>query len=151
MEETYGGRTIKRDVDGKITSASLSPETASEMGKVRWAKPRAETKETLLQEAGYERPEDAPEHLRVLADIASSKRSGAVAALRDFMRLTRRIEPEMAPEEPDIRLEMSDEAVKYIRLVTWFTNPEDVAAIRQALAEYDARQSSESAESTGKP
>ena len=99
QEEHYEGRTIVRDTDGKIRSTRISPETASEMGKKRWSKPRAETSGTLLQEAGFENPEDAPEHLRVLADIASSGRSGAVAALRDILRLTRRNEQYEPPKE----------------------------------------------------
>jgi hypothetical protein len=151
QEEHYRGRTIVRNTEGKIVSAALSPKTASEMGKIRWAKPRAETKESLLQEAGYENPEDAPEHLRVLADIASSKRSGAVAALRDFLRLTHR-EPKYEEQaEPPAKLDMSDEAVKYLRLLTWFENEEYVEMIRQALADYDARQSRSRAGCVGKP
>ena len=82
-------RIVERDENGKIRKTKLTSEEAAEMGRVRWAGPRKETQETLLQEAGYDDPKDAPEHLRVLASIASSQRSGAVAAMRDFLRLTR--------------------------------------------------------------
>jgi len=82
-------RIQKRDSSGKIRETKLTHEQASEMGKARWSKPHKETQETLLQEAGYDDPQDAPEHLRVLASIAASERTGSVAALRDFLRLTR--------------------------------------------------------------
>ena len=82
------GRKHTRDEQGRFTSTELSSEEAAEMARLRWSKPRQESRETLLAEAGYENEEDAPEHLRVLADIATSGRSGAVAAMRDFLRLT---------------------------------------------------------------
>ena len=86
------GRIVKRDPStGRILKTELTPEQASEMGKRRWEKGRQSTRTTLLEEAGYPNSDDAPEHLTLLAEIASSGRSGAVAALRDFLRLTRPI------------------------------------------------------------
>ena len=58
-------------------------ETASAMNKRRWEKGREVTVESLLREAGYD-PDEAPEHLKILAKLASGGRSGAVSALRDF-------------------------------------------------------------------
>jgi hypothetical protein len=76
------------------------------MARARWAKPRQETKEQLLLEAGYKNVNDAPEHLRVLAEIAASGRSGGVVALRDFLRLTDRYIEDKG--ETPIKLEYGD-------------------------------------------
>jgi hypothetical protein len=59
------------------------------------AKARDTTSSQLLAEAGFNDTNQAPEHLRLLSELASSGRSGAVAALRDFRKLTQpeRIEP----------------------------------------------------------
>ena len=83
------GRSVVRDPEtGKFVSASLDSETAREMGKRSHAKNRSETAGALLAEAGFDEDNQAPEHLKVLARLATDGRSGAVAALRDFRRLT---------------------------------------------------------------
>lgn len=83
------GNTItRRDEQGRIVEKELDKETASAMGKRRWAKGREGTASTLLQEAGYDGDNTAPEHLKVLAEIAASKAAGSVAAMRDFLKLT---------------------------------------------------------------
>ena len=81
------GKRIVRDEYGRFQSVELDSETARAMGKRAYKRQKENTSSTLLAEAGY-RETDAPEHLRLLSQIASSKRSGAVPALRDFRRLT---------------------------------------------------------------
>ena len=95
-----GNKITKRDPEtGRILPGGkiLSSEEASEMGKKRWDKPIKESRDTLLQEAGYSNPEEAPEHLKVLAEMAVSQKSGSVAALRDFRKLNR-IDREITPD-----------------------------------------------------
>lgn len=86
-EELRPGLEVERGEDGQFKRVRLSPERAAAMGRMNRQPLHAETSGDLLTEAGYTDPSDAPEHLRLLAEIASSKRSGAVPALRDFRRL----------------------------------------------------------------
>lgn len=81
----------KRNPDGTIAKKELSSEEASAMGKRRWEKGKEDSAESLLAEAGYTDEHPAPEHLKVLAEIAASKSAGAVAAMRDFLKLTARV------------------------------------------------------------
>ena len=86
-EESYEGRTIERDASGKFVKASLDPETARAMSAQAQIKKKSKTIGNLLEEAGYTDENEAPKHLKILAEIAASKKSGAVSALRDFRRL----------------------------------------------------------------
>jgi hypothetical protein len=88
---TEGDRITKRDEFGRILPGGkeLSSDRARELVKKRWEKPIQQSLSTLLLEAGYSDPEEAPEHIKVLAEIAVSQRSGSVAALRDFRKLAR--------------------------------------------------------------
>jgi len=91
LESMGEGRKIVRGVDGRIERMVLTSEAASSMAKSRFAKGRdnTTTSSQLLAEAGFNNTNQAPEHLRLLSELASSGRSGAVPALRDFRRLTR--------------------------------------------------------------
>lgn len=83
-----GRSTIRDPATGRFVKASLEPETAAEMGRISHGKKRGTKANKLLQEAGYTDDNPAPEHLQVLAEYAVGGKSGAVAALRDFRRLT---------------------------------------------------------------
>jgi hypothetical protein len=91
-EQTGDGRQVRRDTDGRIIDSRLDPETARAMqagrGKNR-NKQHQEDINQLLVEAGYTNPDDAPAHLRQLASMAASGRSGSVSALVAFIRHTR--------------------------------------------------------------
>ena len=92
--ETLGdGKKVIRDEYGRFVKVELDSETAAAMGRRAYQRKKETTASTLLEEAGYANESDAPEHLKILAQIASSKRSGAVAAMRDFLRLTQNWEP----------------------------------------------------------
>lgn len=86
---------IERDSFGRITSNEIGTERAREMAKARWEKAdgrKIESAGTLLEQAGYGTPEEAPEHLRLLARLASSEKAGSVAALSAFLKLTGKAE-----------------------------------------------------------
>jgi len=78
---------LERDDQGRIVRKELSSEEASELGRLKHSKPRAASRDMLLQQAGYT-AENAPEHLKVLAELASQQRSGSVPALNAFLKLT---------------------------------------------------------------
>lgn len=95
-EEMAPGRKVKRDVDGKIVAHKLDPETAREMsqGRTRNKATRHQADvDQLLIEAGYDPPESAPQHLKNLAQMATSGRSGAVSAITRFIAETRKDRP----------------------------------------------------------
>ncbi|GAG93705.1 unnamed protein product [marine sediment metagenome] len=87
-ETLSDGKRITRDEFGRFQTVELSSEAASKMARSKLPnKARDTTSEQLLREAGFA-PGTEPEHLKILAQIASSRRSGAVPALRDFRKLT---------------------------------------------------------------
>jgi hypothetical protein len=89
VEHLSDGKRITRDEFGRFEKVELDSSTARAMAKARAPNvSRDTTSTTLLEEAGYSDLAQAPEHLRLLAQIASSRRSGAVPALRDFRKLT---------------------------------------------------------------
>ena len=85
--ENLDGRRIVRNELGQFVKVELDPETARAMSERATEIRRTDGSKQLLQEAGY-KPGTEPEHLRLLAQIASSKRTGSVAALRDFRKIT---------------------------------------------------------------
>jgi hypothetical protein len=91
-EQAGDGRQIKRDVDGQIIDTRLSSDAARQMQAGRSKNRNRQHQEDiseLLAEAGYANPEDAPAHLKQLASMAASGRSGSVSALVAFIRHTR--------------------------------------------------------------
>jgi len=92
----------KRGIDGKFVKGGVNLSSAEAAAMGSKAHKTATIKGTLLEEAGYSSPEDAPEHLRVLAEIAASKRSGAVPAMRDFLRLTARYVEDPTTKMPTV-------------------------------------------------
>lgn len=88
--------TDKRDERGRFVKGGkkLSSEEARDMQKKRWSKAKEDSTESLLADAGYTDEHQPPEHLKVLAEIAASKGSGSVPAMRDFLKLT--VKPEVA-------------------------------------------------------
>ena len=95
-----GNKITKRDPEtGRILPGGkiLSSESARELGQRRHQKPIDESRDTLLKESGYSNPKEAPEHLKVLAELAVTQKSGSVAALRDFRKLNR-IDREYTPD-----------------------------------------------------
>jgi hypothetical protein len=91
-EDAGDGRQVKRDIDGRIIETRLSSETARAMGagnsRNRNRKHQQDISD-LLVEAGYPNPDEAPTHLKTLAAMAVSGRSGSVSALVQFIRHTR--------------------------------------------------------------
>jgi hypothetical protein len=89
MEEVVPGLSARRDEAGRFKETRLSSERAREM-KLASGKTAREAKElnaaAILADAGVDW-DSAPEHLRVLARIASGQSSGAVSALKDLRRL----------------------------------------------------------------
>ena len=73
---------------GQYIKKILSSEQARAMQKRRYEKPIEDTAESLLSEAGYSLDNPAPEHIKVLVDIAVSKKGNSVAAMREVLRLT---------------------------------------------------------------
>jgi hypothetical protein len=98
-ETLSDGKVVTRNDSGQFTSVQLTSEQARVMAKGGTSnKAINTTSTTLLEEAGYSDPEQAPEHLRLLSEIAASKRSSAVSALRDFRKLTQPERSEPAPQ-----------------------------------------------------
>ena len=95
MEEVYNGKRITRNEKGQFVKVELDREKAQEMQVKSTLAQKNAGSEQLLQEAGYE-PGTAPEHLKVLAQIAASKRSGSVGALRDFRAITQGVQQEQS-------------------------------------------------------
>lgn len=62
------------------------------MGKLGNTVKKGESADELLRQAGYDPPGDAPEHLQLLAKMGAGRGAGAVAALRDFVKLTKQSE-----------------------------------------------------------
>ena len=116
-ETLSDGKVITRDEYGRFQSVELSSEVARSMAKSKHPNKLQNTNATtLLQEAGYTNESDAPEHLRLLAQIASSKRSGAVPALRDFRRLTRVEASEPAAADKRLVAELIGGSDEYIKV-----------------------------------
>lgn len=59
------------------------------MAARRWEKPVEENLTGLLEEAGYDDANPAPTLVRLMGEQIARGGSGAVAAAREFMRLTR--------------------------------------------------------------
>jgi len=78
---------IRDSKTGKIITNKLTSEEASELGRRRWEKQREGGRNRLLQEAGYDNPDDAPELVKQLADIIISGKSGAVGATGQLLKL----------------------------------------------------------------
>lgn len=101
--ETYpDGRIITRGLDGKIAKTILPPETARMMGasNLKKAARFEDDLTTLLAEAGYNL-DDCPAAIKRSAEIFLGGQSGAVAAGRLFLQLTRQPEsPESAGLKP---------------------------------------------------
>jgi hypothetical protein len=93
-EELGEGREIVRNPDGTFAKTKLSSETAKKMGERAHSQKKKNKSDTLLEQAGFENPSKAPEHLKVLAEMAVSKRSGSVQAMNAFLKLTLQDEPE---------------------------------------------------------
>ena len=88
--ENLGGRQVKRSPDGKFEQAKLDPETASRMGKRRWARAGqalSDRVRRLLEDRDID-PDTADESMIALAEIGLSNRGGAVSALRYLDALT---------------------------------------------------------------
>ena len=138
LEDIGIGRRVKRGPDGTFEKVVLDPEVAREMGKKSHSKRRSETSDTLLEEAGYD-PNKAPEHLRLLAEIAGSQRSGSVAALKDFRRLTREDEP-AAPNKIELQIGELCAAcgLRYYPLSR--VSQEDLIRLAEALEGYKSQQ-----------
>ena len=87
MEELSDGKRITRNEKGQFEKVELDRELARAMQVKSVEAQKTSGSKQLLREAGYELGTE-PEHLKVLAEIAASKRSGSVAALRDFRSIT---------------------------------------------------------------
>ena len=88
-------RSVERDEKGRFITAHLSSDEAKRIGKLSYESKKGASRDTLLQEAGY-KPEDAPEHLRLLAQMAAGRSGGAVSAMSAFIKLT--VKPDRATE-----------------------------------------------------
>jgi hypothetical protein len=77
-----------QDVNGRIITNKISSEEARELAKKRWEKHGTESASNLLEEAGFNQDNPAPEYLNVLAKMATGNRSGAVSAMGAFLKLT---------------------------------------------------------------
>ncbi len=75
---------IERDELGRIVKSTITSQRAKEIGSMGHQVKRGASKDQLLVEAGHE-PDEAPEHLRVLAKLAQS----SAPAMRDFLKLTK--------------------------------------------------------------
>ncbi len=84
-------RSVTRDSKGRFITASLSSEEAGRIGKLSGESRKGTSRDALLEEAGYE-PDNAPEHLRLLARLAAGTGSGAVSAMNAFIKLTAKSE-----------------------------------------------------------
>ena len=82
---------------GRYITKHLDSETARAMQARQAA--HLPAREALLKEAGYA-DTPAPEHLRVLAEIAASKGSGSVAAMNAFLKLTSKPGDTSKPGKP---------------------------------------------------
>lgn len=80
-------RTLNRDENGRFKDVILSADEAKKMAEQRWSNERHSSFSRLLESAGLT-VETCPEHLRVLAQIAVSKKTAAVSALKAFLVLT---------------------------------------------------------------
>ena len=80
-------RSVERDNKGRFIAASLSSDEARRMNEIATESKKGASKDELLRQAGYE-PDDAPEHLVLLAKMAGGKGTGAVSALNAFIKLT---------------------------------------------------------------
>lgn len=90
----------ERDSKGRFTKKTLDSDTAKDMQARRWVKPREDAAKLLLAEAGYSEDNPAPEYLRILVDIAVSKKASAVPAMREVLRLTSKQDAIASPGKP---------------------------------------------------
>lgn len=92
----------KRGPDGRILPGGkeLSSEEAREIQKAGAAKPRKDTAESILTEAGYSEDNPAPTSVKLLVDIAVSKRGNSVPAMREVLRMTGKTDKAGQPGKP---------------------------------------------------
>jgi hypothetical protein len=84
----------KRDPEtGRIVGKKLSSEEAAKLARRRWEKPRQDTLESLLIEAGYQSVEEAPTIVRLMARQVAEGGARSVQAAREFLRMIR-VKPE---------------------------------------------------------
>ena len=88
-------RSVERDEKGRFTTVHLSSEEAQRIGKLSYESKKGTSRDALLTEAGYD-PDDAPEHLRLLAQMAAGRSGGAVSAMSAFIKLT--VKPDRATD-----------------------------------------------------
>ncbi len=74
----------ERDELGRIVKKKITSEEARKIGDIGRQVQKGNSKDQLLVEAGHE-PDEAPEHLKVLANLAQR----SAPAMKDFLRLTR--------------------------------------------------------------
>ena len=124
MEEVYNGKRITRNEKGQFVKVELDREKAQEMQVKSTLAQKNAGSEQLLQEAGYE-PGTAPEHLKVLAQIAASKRSGSVGALRDFRSITQGVQQEQSKARGKHKIEAMSDIVVELKRRNW--SPKKIA------------------------
>ena len=92
----------KRGPDGRILPGGkeLSTEEARELQELRYSKPLKDTAESILAEAGYSDDNPAPASVKLMVDIAVSKKGNSVAAMREVLRMTGKIDKQGQPGKP---------------------------------------------------
>ena len=85
---------------GRYVKKPLTSEKAREMQKARYEKPVKETAASILAEAGYSDGNPAPASVKLMVDIAVSKRGNSVAAMREVLRMTGKIDKQGQPGTP---------------------------------------------------
>lgn len=80
----------KRNPNGTIAKGGkqLTSKQAADQGRKGNESRKGLSSKALLQQAGYDDPENAPEYLIILAEIGAGKSSGAVPAMNAFLRET---------------------------------------------------------------
>ena len=92
--------TVRDPVTGQFIKKHLSSEEARAMQKRRYEKPREDTAESILAEAGYSDDNLAPASVKLMVDIAVSKKGNSVAAMREVLRMTGKIDKTGQPGKP---------------------------------------------------
>lgn len=85
---------------GQYIKKVLTTEKAREMQQASISKPIKETAASILAEAGYSQDHPAPASVKLMVDIAVSKKGNAVAAMREVMRMTGKTEKASKPGQP---------------------------------------------------
>ena len=92
--------TVRDPVTGQFIKKHLSSEEARAMQKRRYEKPREDTAESILVEAGYNDENQAPASVKLMVDIAVSKKGNSVAAMREVLRMTGKTDQAGKPGKP---------------------------------------------------